>query len=141
MMKKILCCIFCMAMAINASAQTLDYLTFRTVDGVERSLPVDGLKMTFTNNQLHAVAQGQVADFNLMDLSIMFFAPTATAIESVRGEHQKVAIVDGKLWVKAPEGAEIRVYSYDGRQINREAPLHGIYLVKVNGQTYKVMGK
>ena len=140
-MRKILLVFWGIALGITASAQSLDYITFRTVSGMEASLPVDGLKITFEGTQLHAVAQEQKADFNLMDMAMMFFSSTATAIDRVENVVENVSIVNGRMVVDVPEGTEIQVFGADGRRIGENSLLKGMYLVKVNGRTYKMMAR
>ena len=140
-MRKILLSMLGIAMAFTASAQHLDYFTFQTVDGTERSLPVDGLHITFEGTRLYAVAQGQKVDFDLKDMAMMFFSATATAIDRVESGIDYVAIVNGRLVVDAPKASTVQVYGVDGRLVREDSFLRGIYLVKVNGRTYKLMAK
>ena len=140
-MKKLLLALFCLTWGTTVGAQHLDYLTFRLADGSEKSLPIDGLKITFEGTQLHAVAQNQKADFNLAEMGMMFFSAVPTAIASVVDDENTVAIVNGRLQVNAPEGANVEVYSTDGRLVRKEGLSRGVYLVKVDGRTFKIWAK
>ena len=138
-MKKLLLALFCLTLGATVSAQQLDYLTFRMADGSEKSLPVDGLKITFEGTQLHAVAQGEKADFNLSEMGLMFFSATPTGIETVREDRAPVLIADGRLVVEP--GDVIQVYSMEGREVKADRLSRGVYLVKKNGRTFKVLVK
>ena len=138
-MKKLLLALFCLTLGATVSAQQLDYLTFRMADGSEKSLPVDGLKITFEGTQLHAVAQGEKADFNLSEMGLMFFSATPTGLESVREDRDPVVIVDGRLVVEP--GEDIQVYSMEGLEVKADRLSRGVYLVKKNGRTFKVLVK
>ena len=72
------------------------------------------------------------------DVSKMFFATTSTSISNVFTKGGVApAIRNGRLSVKS--GAAVQVYSADGRSLSPDATFTpGIYLVKVNGQTFKV---
>lgn len=132
---------FALSSVFGTPVQAQDYLTFRLQDGTERSLPVDGLKITFGDKTLHAVAQETAADFQLADLTLMFFAETPTAVETVADAAGQVAIVDGRLVVNAPVGTVVRIYTPDGRRVPEDRLLRGMYLVKVNDKTYKMMAR
>ena len=141
LMKRILLSALCVVMALAASAQSLDYIVVQQADGQQVSLPAVGLKITFRNQTMHAVSGTQVADFPLTGLTKMFFSATPTAVENVTVQQGMVRIVNGRLQVNAPAGAKVSVYTPDGRQVEGNSLLHGVYLVKVNGRTYKLMAK
>ena len=140
-MKKILFSMLCVFMALTVHAQRLDYLVMQKADGQKVVLPSAGLKITFNNQTMHAVSGDKVADFQLADMSKMFFSSSVTAIESVEAQQNMVAIVNGRLQVKAPANAKVRVYTLDGRQVDGSYLPHGVYLVRVNGRTYKLMAR
>lgn len=130
-----LCC------TLPVAAQQLDYLTFRAVDGTEQSLPLDGLKITFEGQQLHAAAQGATLTYALPQLAMMFFAETATGIDEVTAARDEVAIVNGQVCLKGRPADHVQIYTLAGVQVaNRSLP-RGIYLVKVAGRTYKLMAR
>lgn len=141
LMKKLLLSLLCAFLGLTAGAQSLDYIVLQKADGQQVSLPVAGLKITFNQQTLHAVSGQQTADFQLSDMAKMFFSATPTAIEHVTSSQEKVRIVNGKLLVDAPAGTKVTVYTLDGRQVEGNSLPHGIYLVKVNGKTYKLMAK
>lgn len=122
-------------------ARDFDYLTFLDANGSERSLPVDGLKITFADGKLHASAASKDVVFELSQLREMFFSLTPTGISSVGNDEVKVGIVDGQLRVDAPAGSHVAVYAADGRLVEGRTLTRGLYIVKVNDKTYKLLAR
>ena len=123
---------------LPCAAQSYDYLTLRQTNGEETSFSSDKLKITFDNGVMKFDNGVQTASFPLGDVSKMFFATTSTSISNVFTKGGIApAIRNGRLSVKS--GAAVQVYSADGRSLSPDATFTpGIYLVKVNGQTFKV---
>ena len=136
-MKKILTLLFVLS-TLPCAAQSYDYLTLRQTNGEETSFSSDKLKITFDNGVMKFDNGVQTASFPLGDVSKMFFATTSTSISNVFTKGGVApAIRNGRLSVKS--GAAVQVYSADGRSLSPDATFTpGIYLVKVNGQTFKV---
>ena len=136
-MKKILTLLFVLS-TLPCAAQSYDYLTLRQTNGDETSFSSDKLKITFDNGVMKFDNGVQTASFPLGDVSKMFFATTSTSISNVFTKGGIApAIRNGRLSVKS--GAAVQVYSADGRSLSPDATFTpGIYLVKVNGQTFKV---
>ena len=136
-MRKLLTLLFVLS-TLPCAAQSYDYLTLRQTNGDETSFSSDKLKITFDNGVMKFDNGVQMASFPLGDVSKMFFATTSTAISNVFTKGSIApAIRNGRLSVKS--GAAVQVYSADGRSLSPDATFTpGIYLVKVNGQTFKV---
>ena len=136
-MKKLLTLLFVLS-TLPCAAQSYDYLTLRQTNGDETSFSSDKLKITFDNGVMKFDNGVQTASFPLGDVSKMFFATTSTSISNVFTKGGVApAIRNGRLSVKS--GAAVQVYSADGRSLSPDATFTpGIYLVKVNGQTFKV---
>lgn len=140
-------------LSAGLGAQSFDYLTVRTADGSEHSLPVDGLRLTFENGQLVARTAETTATYPLADLSAMFFASQPTAIASLSGGQAAPLYRDGRLTVSAPAGTVVRLYSADGRLVASyvkgadgsesfsPALPHGVYVVTANGKTSKFLAR
>lgn len=131
-------------LALPAMAQTsgeYDYLTFRTIDGTEQSISTCGLKITFPNGQMKAVSQESVVEYPLSQLSVMFFASEPTAIHSVVDGGVRFYVSHGTL--KSSNGAlqDVEVYAADGRRVGVSQLPDGIYVVKYQGKTYKVIAR
>lgn len=130
-----------LASTLVTQARDFDYLTFLDVSGSERSVPVEGLKITFADGKLHASAASENVAFELSQLREMFFSLTPTGISSVGNDEVKVGIVDGQLRVDAPAGSRIAVYAADGRLVEGRTLTRGLYIVKVNDKTYKLLAR
>lgn len=132
---------FGLTMGIATQAQSLDYLTFRTANGSEQSLPIDGLKMTFSDGKLLVHTPSEEVSFALTDLNSFYFTAEPSAVHAVEGGVIRVSIVSGQLQTNAPEGSHITVYSLDGRKVSGMGLLPGTYIVRVNNQTFKTLAK
>lgn len=102
---------------LSASADTQHYITFRQVDGSERSLPLVGLNITFHDGQMEATCNQESFVWDLVSTqSMRFAAEAASGVEQVvSGNQQSVAI------------------SYDlfGRRLmSTEGQPAGIYIIK-----------
>lgn len=133
-MKKTLLLLAFVAFAAAASADTVKYLTFRTADGVEKSLPVaGGVDITFENGELVANAAGSEFRASLTEMRDMWFSYEAASIESVLNDC-------------AVSGNRVEIFASDGRRIadfvwgSAEAPVlpSGYYIVRTGGRTQKV---
>ncbi len=126
--------------ALGAAAQSVDYITFRQTDGTEQSLPAIGTKIVFTNGRLVATNGTATASADLTALDKMFFSAKPTGITTTTsGTAVRVTITGGHLNVSAPAGAVVTLHNADGRQLDTAARLSaGLYIVRVNGQSYKV---
>lgn len=134
-------------------AQNFDYLTVRTTDGGERSLPVDGLRLTFEDGQLVARTSETTVTYPLADLSAMFFAVQPTGIASLQAAQPAPVFRDGRLTVSAPAGTDVRLYAADGRLVAcfvkgtdgsesfAPALTRGVYVVSMNGRTFKFLAR
>ena len=136
-MKKLLTLLFVLS-TLPCAAQSYDYLTLRQTNGDETSFSSDKLKITFDNGVMKFDNGVQTASFPLGDVSKMFFATTSTSISNVFTKGSIAPVIrNGRLSVQS--GAAVQVYSADGRSLSPDATFTpGIYLVKVNGQTFKV---
>lgn len=136
-MRKLLTLLFVLS-TLPCAAQSYDYLTLRQTNGDETSFSSDKLKITFDNGVMKFDNGVQTASFPLGDVSKMFFATTSTSISNVFTKGSIAPVIrNGRLSVQS--GAAVQVYSADGRSLSPDATFTpGIYLVKVNGQTFKV---
>ena len=80
-MKKTLLLLASLAFAAVASADAVKYLTFRTANGTEQSLPVaGGVDITFNDGEIVATAPGTVFRASLTDIRDMWFSYEASSI-------------------------------------------------------------
>ncbi len=136
-MRKLLTLLFVLS-TLPCAAQSYDYLTLRQTNGEETRISSDKFKITNDNGVMKFDNGVQTASFPLGDVSKMFFATTSTSISNVFTKGGVAPIIrNGRLSVQS--GAAVQVYSADGRSLSPDATFTpGIYLVKVNGQTFKV---
>lgn len=136
--------LFIMALGtLQASAQEYNYLTLQETDGTETSLTVDGLKIIFVDGSIVVTNGTQNFTAPLASMSKMYFAETATAINSAiaAADEASVRIVNGQLQVNAPDGSRVKVYGLDGREQGTSHLTRGVYVVRVNNQTFKVIAQ
>lgn len=148
----ILSLLFAGCAAVGA-AQNADYLTFRTADGTEQSLAIDGLKITFAEGKLVATNAVETVSYDLATLSSMFFAAQPTALETLAAGQQGAQVRGGLLYVNAPAGTQVQLYAIDGRLLAADVKHSsaeeqvgarlsaGTYIVKVGNQSYKLLAR
>jgi hypothetical protein len=119
--------------ALMASADnTYGYLTFQKSDGVEQSVSVEGLKMTFSSGQVVVSSGSSTATFNLSDLSKMYFSDTATGIETVSAD------ASGDATVQAWTLSGVSLGSFSSLSEARQKLSKGVYIVKQGEKTFKI---
>ena len=151
---RILSFIVALLAATTISAQRLDYLTLRLLNGNEYSLNIaSGATLTFSGNNLIGQGGGKQVTLTLADLDALFFATEATGIEDVSSATISATFSNGALNVLAPAGSAVGVYNLDGRKIATltkstdgnerfSLPLtKGIYVVRVGQQTFKLLAQ
>ena len=103
--------------------ETYTYLTFETTDGTKASVPASELKLTISGTTLTVGSQS----FTLSNLSKMYFSNTdesTTGIESITSE-------------TLDETADI--YDLQGHKVTKAQMKKGVYIVKTNSKTYKIV--
>ena len=154
-MKKIYLTSALALLSLGAGAQSYDFLTFCPEGKAQVSLPVDGLKLRVEGSQLVAEAVGTYTTFDLPTLTAMFFATENTTGITTLPARSKTAVTlcDGRITVTAPAGSRVVVLTPDGRIVARltkradgsetlgPVPAAGVYLVNVNGRTFKLLAQ
>ena len=123
-MKKIVIILMALVGALSVQAEEYTYLTFETTDGEKASVPVSSLSLTMSGNTLTAGSQ----TFTLSNLSKMYFSNSdeTTAIEEVT-----TATLD-----------EITdIYDLQGHRVTKDQMKRGVYIVKTQSRTYKMIVK
>ena len=138
------------------SAQRLDYLVLRLLNGNEYSINIaSGATITFTDTSIDITTEASEPSlsFALANLSTLFFAATPTGITSVAKAEINASFNNGALQVVAPAGSKVGVYSLDGRTIATfkksangnerfSLPLNkGIYVIRVDQQSFKILAQ
>ena len=108
---------------LTVQAEGYTYLTFETTDGAKASVAVENLTLTVSGTTLTAGSQ----QFILSNLSKMYFSAsdeTATGIEEINS-----AAIE--------EATDI--YDLQGHKVTKEQMKKGVYIVKTNSRTYKMV--
>lgn len=138
--------------AIQASSY--DYLALRQTDGTVTTLACEGLCITFADGKLVATQGSQTTSLDLSSLNAMYFTSQGvTAIESASTASTAVKVSGRSVLVTANEGAEASLYRLDGVKIGSLVASGsgaetlgsnlqgGVYIVKVDGKTTKIIVK
>ena len=123
MMKKIFILLTVLLATLTAQAEGYTYLTFETTDGAKASVAVENLTLTISGTTLTAGSQ----QFTLSNLSKMYFSisdETATGIEEINS----AAIEEAN-----------DIYDLQGHKVSKEQMKKGVYIVKTNSRTYKMV--
>ena len=108
---------------LTVQAEGYTYLTFETTDGAKASVAVENLTLTISGTTLTAGSQ----QFTLSNLSKMYFSTsdeTATGIEDINS-------------TAIEEATDI--YDLQGHKVSKEQMKKGVYIVKTNSRTYKMV--
>ncbi len=122
-MKKIILFLTMLVGTLTAQADSYTYLTFETTDGAKGSVSVEELTLTISGTTLTAGTQS----FTLSNLSKMYFSntdETTTGIEEITS-----ATLD--------EATDI--YDLQGHKVTKAQMRKGVYIVKTNSRTYKMV--
>ena len=122
-MKKLFLLLTVLVATLTAQAGGYTYLTFETTDGAKASVSVENLTLTISGTTLTAGSQS----FTLSNLSKMYFSTsdeTATGIEEINS-----AAIE--------EATDI--YDLQGHKVSKEQMKKGVYIVKTNSRTYKMV--
>ena len=122
-MKKLVVFLTMMMGTLTIHAADYTYLTFETTDGAKASVSVGNLTLSISGTTLTAGSQS----FTLSNLSKMYFSTsdeTTTGIEEITN-----AALD--------EVSEI--YDLKGHKVSKEQMCKGVYIVKTNSRTYKMV--
>ena len=114
--------------ALTAQAGDYTYLTFETADGAKTSVDVSSLPVTINLDNSTLTIGNQT--FALADLSKMYFS---TQSESTG--------ISEELRVNSEELSTATFYDLQGHKVTKEQMKKGVYIVKTNGRTYKIVVK
>ena len=122
-MKKIVIIMMALVGALTVQAEEYAYLTFETTDGAKASVSVaSDVTLTISGTTLTVGSQS----FTLTNLSKMYFSNTdeTTGIEEITS-----ATLD--------EATDI--YDLQGHKVTKDQMRRGVYIVKTNSRTYKMV--
>lgn len=125
-MKKIVLASMILVGTLTAQADEYTYLTLETTDGVKTSVDVSSLPVTISLDNSTLTIGGKT--FALTDLSKMYFSTQSetTGIESISNDQ-----------LTLDNSADI--YDLQGHKVTKEQMKKGVYIVKNNGKTYKMV--
>lgn len=124
-MKKFFVLVMVLVGVLTVQAGDYAYLTFETTDGAKASVAVESLTLTISGNTLTAGSQ----QFTLSNLSKMYFSnidETATGIESI--DNSQLTIDDST-----------EIFDLQGHKVSKNQMRKGVYIVKTNNRTYKMI--
>ena len=132
-MKKFLTIMAALLIAISMQAYDYPYLSFQTSEGTVQSVSVNELIITFSNGQLVLTNTDGSQTFSLSDLSYMFFSKEqnttgVTRIEDVSNQTVEVFTLNGLV-----------IGRFESLQKAKAELKPGLYLIKSNGKTQKVV--
>lgn len=122
-MKKLFLLLTVLVTTLTVQAEGYTYLTFETTDGAKASVSIENLTLTINGTTLTAGSQ----QFTLSNLSKMYFSTsdeTATGIEEINS-------------ASIEEATDI--YDLQGHKVSKEQMRKGVYIVKTNSRTYKMV--
>ena len=107
---------------------TYTYLTFETTDGSKTSVNVSSLPVTINLDNSTLTIGNET--FALADLSKMYF--------STQSETTGIETIDNGQWTM-DNSAEF--YDLQGHKVTKAQMKKGVYIVKTNSKTYKIVVK
>ena len=107
---------------------TYTYLTFETTDGSKASVDISSLPVTINLDNSTLTIGNQT--FALADLSKMYF--------STQSETTGIETMDNGQWTM-DNSAEF--YDLQGHKVTKAQMKKGVYIVKTNSKTYKIVVK
>ena len=115
------------------------YLTFETTDGTKTSVDVSSLPVTINLDNSTLTIGSQT--FALADLSKMYFSTQ----DETTGVSEELRVKSDEGLARRPEGesqfAAATIYDLQGLQVSKDQLRKGVYIVKSNGKTYKIVVK
>lgn len=117
-----------LAGTLSLKADSYAYLTFETADGKRVSVALTSLTLNLSDSELTAGTQV----FALSNLTKMYFSvsdETATGIASLPAE------------VAGESDESAQYYDLRGQRVSRDQMRRGIYIVKSNNKTAKILVK
>ena len=127
-MKKLALTLLILAGTLTAQADGYTYLTLETTDGAKTSVDVSSLPVTINLDNATLTIGSQT--FALADLSKMYF--------STQSETTGIETIDNGQWIM-DNSAEF--YDLQGHKVSKDQLRKGVYIVKTQSRTYKMVVK
>lgn len=141
---------------VAVEADNYNYLMFQTTGGATTYLNAAGTKIVFTNGQLVATSGTESATFNLSELSYMVFTTSkdgsTNSISNIETASYGVHAADGSIVISGNGSQNVSICNVSGALVAKgmtsggtttfgDNLAAGVYIVKVNGQTSKIVVK
>jgi ethanolamine utilization protein EutA (predicted chaperonin) len=111
--------------ALTAQAEDYTYLTFETTDGAKASVSVaSDVTLTISGTTLTVGSQS----FTLTNLSKMYFSTT-----------DETGTTDINEVMKDDLDEATEIYDLQGHKVSKDQMRRGVYIVKTNSRTYKMV--
>ena len=127
-MKKFVLLLVALVGVLTIQAADYTYLTFETTDGAKTSVDVSSLPVTINLDNATLTIGNQT--FVLADLSKMYF--------STQNETTGIETIDNGQWIM-DNSAEF--YDLQGHKVSKDQLRKGVYIVKTQSRTYKMVVK
>ena len=123
-MRKLLLLLMFVMASLAVSADSYTYLTFELTDGTKTSVSVSSLSITISGTTLTAGTE----TFTLSNLSKMYFSTSneTTGIKSISAAELNEAT---------------EVYDLNGHKVQKDQMQKGVYIVRSNSGTHKLVVK
>lgn len=133
-MKQLLLTLILAAGAQMSWADTYPYLSFEQTDGTMLSLNADALTMTFDGDKLVANDGQTTTTLSVAQLSRMFFSAENTAIVDINAD-----AADAQAEVYSAAGVFVGKFANAAEA--RTKMKGGVYVIKQNGKTFKMIAR
>ena len=127
-MRKFVLLLVALVGVLTIQAADYTYLTFETTDGAKTSVDVSSLPVTINLDNETLTIGNQT--FALADLSKMYF--------STQSETTGIETIDNGQWI-IDNSAEF--YDLQGHKVSKDQLRKGVYIVKTQSRTYKMIVK
>lgn len=138
-MKKMLLALSVIMGTLYATADTYTYLAFQRGDGTIVSIGVESLGMTISDGYLYAVNDQASKSFVVADLTRMYFSAEDTGTGVPTSIDDLNTADNGPAQVYTPSGAFVGTYST--LNAAKTAAKGGVYIIRQNGKTLKVIAR
>ena len=147
-MKKIFLAAFAALISLTCLAD--DYYLNVIANATDSYATASLKKITFENgNVVVTTSNGTSTSYAISSISQMYFSSTSAGIGSIStdsniawdGTTLSLNGLKGKVQVYQPSGALVASESADAERINLSRLSKGVYVVNVNGQSFKIVKK
>ncbi len=129
-MRNLILLIIALAGVVTAKAYDYPYLTFQSIDGTEQSVSVESLTITYADGKLVLVGEGVNQELHVAQLNRMFFSTESSSIQSLTVDNNPVEVYNL---------LGVYIGDYTSIQHALSSLCRGVYVMKIAGETYKIV--